>query len=362
MGIYLGLIAYILILPLIVSVFTKSPEKKRHAIAFWGMFAIFLLLALKGDVGSDISGYRSQYYLSAEKAWTDIDYVYFEAGYITLTKIFSKLGFDFQFFMASVYALACWAMYQFIKRFSLNPTFSLIIFVCYQFFVFYISGVRQTIAMSLCIISFLKQQRSSKKSLLAAFLLICLAISIHKSAILYFVAFIFYHKKSEHINFTFYCAVLAASIVFRPLILLLVNLVIGRDYLTSEITLAGNFIMLVGLSIFMYCVHSKGNILKRRFSVRQVENLFSANSVFFTRTILLSLIANIVFSGSSLLRSAMYLTIFLIPGLPNTTYRLKGRMRLFVEFSFIVFFIVLFYHDTLSVNQLELCPYSFFWQ
>ncbi len=361
MGIYLGLIAYILVLPLVVRLFVKSPMRQRNAIAFWGMLAIFLILALKGNVGSDIPGYRQQYYISATKAWSDVDYVYFEAGYITLTKVFSKLGLDFQVFMIFVYALACWTMYQFIKRFSLNPTFSLIIFVCYQFFVFYISGVRQTIAMSLCLISFLIQQRKEKKSFLWAVLFVCLAITIHKSAILYFAAVVFFCKKSEHISLVFYLALLIASVVFRPVVLLLVNLVIGRDYLTSSITLAGNFIMLLGLGIFMYFIHSQKNVLKRSIAVRQIEYHTLRNSVFFSRMILLSLVANIVFSGSTLLRSVMYLTVFLIPGLPNTTIRLKNNTRFFVELSFIIFFIILFYADTLSINQLELCPYKFFW-
>lgn len=361
MGIYLGLIAYILVLPLVVRLFVKSPVRQRNAIAFWGMLAIFLILALKGDVGSDISGYRQQYYISATKAWSDVDYVYFEAGYITLTKVFSKLGLDFQVFMIFVYALACGSMYVFIKRFSINPTFSLIIFICYLFFVFYISGVRQTIAMSLCLVSFFLQHRRSKKEYLFTFLIICLACSIHKSAIIYFLAFIFFFVKSDTINIYFYIGTLLFSIIFRPIVLLLVNALLDRNYLSSSITLAGNFIMLLCLSVFMYFMNSKKNILKRSISVRPINPHISRNDLYFTRMVLLSLTAHVVFSGSSLLRSAMYLMVYLIPGLPNATYRLKGYTRIFVEFALIVFFIVLFYFDTLSVNQLELLPYEFFW-
>ena len=198
MAIYLLLIVFILLLPIIVN--SKKQDHKNKIITSVGMTAIFLILALKGDVGSDISGYLEQYYISASKDWHNVDYVYFESGYIYLMKIFSKSGCSFQLYMAFVYALACFAMYLFIRKYSLNPTFSLLIFVCYMFFVFYISGVRQTIAMSLCILAFITLQKKKRTTFVISSLMILLSTTIHQSAIVFFGILLLQLIKNKRIN------------------------------------------------------------------------------------------------------------------------------------------------------------------
>lgn len=362
MAIYIILIIYILALPFIVDRFTKDEEKKRNAIAFWGMLAIFLVLALKGDVGSDISGYCQQYKISANRAWSDVDYVYFESGYITLTKIFSKSGIDFQWFMAFVYALACSSMYLFIKKYSKNPTLSLIIFVCYEFFVFYISGVRQTIAMSLCLLAFMAMKKRKIIWYIIAFLITALATTIHQSAIVFFVVLPIIFIRSKKINIMNYILILFGSVVFRPLVWTVIDKFFRSVDVNTSISLGGNFVFLVGISLFMYFINSEKNVLKINIEQTNASDIDAENNVLFTRILLLSPAALILFSGHSLARAAMYMIIFIIPGLPNTVYKLESRFKLLCEFALVVFFIALFYFETLSPNQLDLCPYEFFWQ
>lgn len=363
MGIYIGLIIFILFLPIMVQPFYKTSEKRRNAIAFWGMLAIFLVLALKGDtVGYDIAGYKEQYIVSAKKAWDDVDYVYFEPGYITLTKIFSKAGVSFQLFMAFVYALACSSIYFFVKKYSKSPAISILIFICYQFFVFYVSGVRQTIAMSLCLIAYMVSQCKAKRVFFISLLINIVAISIHTSAIIFFVVLIFSLVKSKKINIVFWIFLILASIVFRPLVWELVNEFFREVDVNTEMLLAGNFIFLCCIGLFMYFVNPKSNILQINLKSNSATDEEEKQNVFFTRMIFVSICTHILFSGHTLLRSAMYPMMFIIPGLPNTTRRLESKFRLIAEYAMVVFFIALFYLETLASNQLGICPYIFFWE
>ena len=362
MGIYFGLIIFVLLLPIIVQPFCKTAEKRRHAIAFWGMLAIFLVLALKGDVGSDISGYKQQYIISAGKAWNDIDYVYFEAGYITFMKIFSKQGVDFQIFMVIIYAIACTAMYLFVKKYSKNPMLSLIIFIGYQFFVFYISGVRQTLAMSLCLIAFMIFQKRKLWAYILSFGVVLLSTTLHQSAMIFFVVLLLGFIKSKKINILSYIIALVLSFLVRVFVWDFIDIYLRHLEEKVAITLGGSFVMLCGIAVFMYLTHARHNI----FSIKLAENEVSENeaelNAFFTRAVLACLCANIILSGNSLLRAAMYLSIFIVPGLPNTTHRLNFKFRVLLEYAFVVFFVAVFYFETLAVNQLELLPYVFFWE
>jgi len=362
MGIYLGLLAYILLLPLFTAPFCKTTDSHNKTIALWGVVAIYLLLALKGDVGIDIAGYKEQYIISASKAWTDIDYVYFEPGYITLMKLFSKAGISFQWFMICVYTLACAALYLFIRRYSQDPAFSLIIFVCYQFFVFYNSGVRQTIAMSLCIFAFFACERKSKKRVILAVLLQSAAVSVHSSAIVFVTALLYTWTKSTSINFVHQVMLLITSVLVRPYMWRFVNTYVRSVDITVGITLGGSFIMLCGIAIMMYVANSKRNFLNIKLKERFIPYQQEMINAYMTRMVFFSIFANILFSGGAMLRSAMYFTMFLIPGLPNTVHCLGYKNRYILKFAFYALFIAVFYFDTLVPNQLEICPYVFFWQ
>lgn len=361
MEIYLGLVLYILLLPFLTAPFCKTEDSHNKAIALWGVAAIYLLLALKGDVGSDISGYKEQYIISASKAWTDIDYVYFEPGYITLTKLFSKSGVSFQGFMVRVYMFACIALYQFIRKYSKDPAFSLLIFVCYQFFVFYTSGVRQTIAMTLCIFAYLLCERKSKISIMMAFMLQCAAVSVHSSSIVFIAALVYTWTKSTNIDFFYQLVMLAAAVVIRPFVWRFVNANVRTVDISVDITLGGSFLMLCGIALIMYIAHSDQNFLHIRIKEVALSQRYTRINVYMTRMIFFAVFANILFSGGTLLRSAMYFTLFLIPGLPNTAYCLEYRNKYIFKFTFFILFIALFYFDTLKPNQLEICPYVFFW-
>lgn len=358
MTIYILLILYILLLPIIGSyIFVDTRQRDRFVLRF-GMLAIFLLLALKKEtVGIDIVGYKQQYLVSAIVPWSDTSFVYFEPGYIQLMKVFSKLGLDFQVFAAAIYAVCCSAYYFFILRYSKNTTLSLLFFVCYQFLVFYISGLRQALAMSVCIYAFMLadgQRLKRWKSLVGAVLLVTLATSFHQSALIFFTVIVLTQWKPDQVHWVAMLLIFMTSVFIRPVLLLLINSLIAEVNLNSDIILGGNFVFLMGMALF--------SILGYYQKVQSRDKNDSSFLPVAANVLMMAIISNVLFSGSPLLRSSMYLSLFIIPGVPCALKCFDSRIECLLTWFLGLFLIALFWTDTLSINQLNLCPYLFFWQ
>ena len=112
----------------------------------------------------------------------------------------------------------------------------------------------------------------------------------------------------------------------------------------------GNLLFVVGIAIFMSITYYYSN--KKKCSI---EN-------FFVKAAMLSVIAYFVLCGSRLLRASMYFNLFYIVSLPYFIEKYKAKERLVLNVSISIFLMILFYVDTLAINQLDLCPYKFFWQ
>ena len=362
MAIYIALIVAIILLSLITV--DLEYGKRQKIIAAVGMLLIYVLLALKApSVGIDIQGYKYQYQLSAHETLFNINYVYFEAGYIFLQQIFSKIGVSFQLFMAVIYAVVCSAWYFFIRKYSKDATMSLLFFICYQFFVFTTSGIRQALAMALCLAAFIvadsnKKSPVSKVALLL--LLMVVAISIHKSAIVFLpiiIAWVFWNKEIRITRniMIIYIGLIPISILGKRYILIIINLLIEKVSSTTSVVSGGNLIFLIGISLFVIYTY---------IALDSYKNVDSENKKFESFGVIISMAAvlvNMILSGSPLLRASMYYTTFLVPTIPNMIEKYGYRDRVIVKICFAVFLIALFYIDTLAPNQLKICPYRFFW-
>lgn len=364
MAIYIILIVSLLLFSFTIKTIAANGEwrgKKidaENVILKFGIIAIFLILALKKyTVGIDIYGYWQQYELSSLVAWSDVDYVYFEKGYIQLMKLFSKLDVDFKLFMAGVYALLCFSLYLFIKKYSTNVTLSLLTFICYQFFVFSISGVRQTIAMALCMLAYICFDRKKIKYRILAILINVAACYIHKSAIIFFVVYVISLFKSSRIHLSLYVLSLPVSYLLRPTILQFISEQFDTDKTDSVVTLGGAFLFLMAIALLVWFATQN----KRSTELDQKNDTFNLSMA--ARVLLLSIPANIILSGSTFLRATMYLNLFMIPAVPSAINMLPAKQdRLMLNCAIGLFVIIVFYVTTLLPNQLELCPYKFFWQ
>lgn len=360
MSAYIGLITIFLFFATFIKTKVSSKERQELYIARFGMVLIFLLLALKAEtVGIDIIGYKTQYELMHSQNWGDFTYYHFEPGYVAATMLFAKLTIPFQGFMAVVYAFWCHAIYSLIKRFSPNATLSILIFICYSFLVFSISGVRQTIAMTICLYAFFAFLKKQKRYKMLAVLLILLAMSFHESAVVFGVVLIIMLMKRK-VHLLIWMLLTVVTVLFRAQIWDAVFLIYHTD--ATEFTMGGNFIFLLGMVVFIgFSYHYQQTKLHPEQPSPPSESSFDFDG-FSVRSAFLCVLCFIIFSGGTLLRANMYYTLIFIPSIPHYISKYNSRTRFILNAAMGVFMILLFYFETLAINELQLCPYRFFWQ
>ncbi len=343
MAVYICLICLWVLLCLGVKLWPLPRDKGERWLLLLGMTALFLLLALKRDtVGLDTLGYRRQYVLAGLMPWQNFDYVYFEKGYLLLTKLFARARLPFRAFTGAVYGLLCLAYYRFLRRHGENVSLSVLMLICYQFLVFHISGLRQTLAMAICLLAFLTLERGEW---LWALLLTLAAATCHRGALAFLLVFPVYRWKRP-LRWWAYPLLALSAVLARPLLWQAAGLVFSGLSDPGPIALGGNLLFLGGLAVFLLYTRAASG----------------EGNLFFCHMAFAAFCANLVLSGSTLLRCSLFYTLFLLPEVPNAITRYDRLTRAVLNGALGLFLIVLFYTDTLAINQLGLLPYRFFWE
>ncbi len=187
----------------------------------------------------------------------------FESGYVVLNWLTSAIGLDFHGFLILYAAIFVFAASKFIYDYSDSPTLSFILFVSVNFFTLSFGILRQTLALSIFLLSlpFIKKRK------LIPYLLLCfLGFTIHRIAIitlpLYFVYNLTFTKRRYLYAGGALLALLAVSpllmnYVLRPLLRL-----IGKS--TYSLNLSFNFfiLLMVAMAVAVYLFTDFEKIMK----------------------------------------------------------------------------------------------------
>ena len=77
---------------------------------------------------------------------------------------------------------------------------------------------------------------------------------------------------------------------------------------------------------------------------------------------LYSVIGLFLFSGSTVMRSVMYVTTYIPVFFPGILKKYPARTETLIKFIIGIVLIFIFFNYTLIPNQLRLLPYKFFWE
>ena len=360
--IYSLIIVYVLILPFLVRSIAKDTKNLQKHIAAFGMLGIFLLLALKArTVGCDITGYESQYYIAQLIDWEKWDDSYFEKGYILLEKIFSKAGFGFQLFAASIYGLQCFAWYKLISKYSSDARISLLFFICYQFMVFSMSGLRQTLSMTICIFAFLVLQRDTIFSLFLSIVIMLGALSIHSGAFAFIAVILIWILSRNQVDINIISVVMAISAVSRPFLQRFIDSNLRKTTFDFSFFTSGNslflFVIFI-LSILTFYLKQKNTYRNNPLNIR-CENMKDRLAL---RFMLYAVLGLFMFSGSTVMRCVMYITTFIPMLLPEIIHKYKPRTQTFFKICLGAVLIFIFFNYSIIPNQFLITPYKFFWE
>ena len=366
MAIYVVLLIYIIALQLLVLRFERDRNKANKIVALGGMIAVFIILALKGEtVGNDLAGYKQQYLLAKETPWNYWNFVYFEAGYVFIEKLFSKIGVPFQLFMAVIYWIECLAWYKLIEKHSKNAFISVLFFVCYQFFVFSISGVRQALSMSICIFAFMMLEKNRIPAIITGVVLFLIALSVHTGAYA-FIAVILMWLLSEHkVGIHLFPSVLTLifALVIRSRLRWIIELLFNKHFQEDLVFTSGNFAFIVALFLMtlftIYTINKQNELFHKKTLIVPLESYQERMAY---RATFYSIVGMILFSGGTALRSVMYVTTYIPIFLPSIIEKYSPREKALLYLALSLFLVFIFFAYTLLPNQLGLVPYVPFWK
>ena len=325
---------------------------------------MFLICVLRGDtVGFDTAGYKSAYLRSARYDWNDFDYIYFENGYILFMKIFSKMDASFEVFKIAVYSVVFIPLYFFLKRFSKDVTFSLLIYICYTIFTFNLTGIRNSMAMSICLLAYLFLEKKTTNGFFISALLVLLAFFFHKSSIVFVLAYVIvffpFNKRTM-----FVYVLVTAFVFFQPdIIFNFITDTLERTAKTSSLSLGGSFLFFLIIEIVAFAVialynHQPDKLRENPEDKQSIEQLKRyAHFIYFT---LLSFL--LVGGASTMIRASIFFQIFCVVILPECVSKVSKREQPIVKFLFIAFLLVFYYLTVLKVKAYDVVPYHFYWE
>ena len=347
MIVWISLIIYVFLINIIISKI-KVKDKNKWFLIFAGLGVIFIMGSRSHLTGvPDINVYYNYYDYISNIAFKDI-FKYnpygFEVGYILLNKVFSLFLHNPQtiLYLEAFICVSCTS--YFIYKNSQKMFDSLIYFICFGCMMFALSGFRQAIAMSICLVSieFIK-----KKKFIPFFILVLIACTFHQTAVIFFVSYFVINSdfKIEHISALALFFILVIG--FNDKIIFIANNVFNRHYegYTGSAFNGIMYVIIDLLIIAMAIITKKNNNNKNKIGI----NMTVLSLIFFVSGYFVEISQRI----------SWYFLYGTIIALPNLYTLIENkRNQEVVRFLFLIFAILLFIYR-FSNNQYS--NYEFFW-
>lgn len=363
MGIYIVLLLLPFALNLLFFSISDKNLQKRFIVYIYFIFLFCIYILRDFSVGSDIFGYYEIYNAASYHNWFDNSWIYMEPGYVFLMKLFNTLGFSFRFFMAILYLIFIIPLAHFILKFSKDVVLSLIIFTCFTFFVFSMSGLRQTVALGICLIAFDLAQKNGLRNFLIYCICILIAFSIHKSAFIFIPAY-FIMRTPINWKIIFIYLIISLLVIFSPIRLIEIlqaNEITSYGYEESN-SIGASFYAIVAIIIMGIILSRKSksiNILSLKKNIFAESEVITLGLSNYVNLLICAACIMLVFSGTILLRASMYYQIVILIILPNLLSYLDISLRTIFHIILIVILLLLFYYGVLLPNQFNIVPYKF---
>lgn len=196
MIVFLGLATFELIVLFLYHMAKNQKQKTWLYIA--GCLGMFLVVGLRSNyTGSDTSNYVNIFLQIRNISWENIAVEYNEEyAFYFLNKLIGSFTSSSQTFLLITSALSLIGIFDFFWHNSKSPILALYLYITIGNFGFVLTGIRQAIAMSICMIAV----RFVQKRKLGWFVLfVCLAAQFHRSA---YVFFVMYFLGTRKVNIT----------------------------------------------------------------------------------------------------------------------------------------------------------------
>ncbi len=245
------------VMPLIVRLFFKEitqEKNKRNYLIICGIILVLVVGFRSRYSGSpDTDSYCKKFermllynnfldYLKADRnSALENNILFSEMGFWFGTWILSRLFSNSVWYVFLTTAFILFGVIRFIYKNSEDVMLSLIMFITLGLFTFCMNGLRQALAMTICLFAY---EFVKKKKLFPFLLVISLAVMFHKSAIF---ALLLYFTSQLRFNFksgVLFVAISLIFIYFAQEIVVVADALFDKEY-SEEITASGGYIALM---------------------------------------------------------------------------------------------------------------------
>lgn len=346
---------------LLVLLFAATLNRYPKAACIVCGAQLFLVLAMRSEFyGADALYYYNGYHLISSYSFegmcallspspikvADLPYPYaYENGWVVVNWIASFIGLDYRQFMISLAALTSLSISLFSYRYSKKPGYSLFIASCLIFYLYSFYVLRQTLAFCVCLFAskYLLERKPGK-----FFLLILLAISFHRSAIVFAILYPFVNRKVDKsvikkaLLFSIVLLVLSAFVL--PTLLPKVLAVFGKAH--YELSFKFNNLFILQL-ITVACL--------LLFDVEEMaKNKMTSIAVW--SSIISMLLYSLLLSNEVMARSIEYIWVFVIVLVPAMLEKLEKHEKTISYMAVSVLLVIYLAHQ---IQGTTFDPYIF---
>lgn len=294
------------------------------SLLFWAIIGL-RDISIGTDTAGYVAGFQSAYNGPLKLFVTDAK----EPLYIAFTWILAQLFDNYTIYLLFWGAFPAFSIYWICKN-ELNTSseflLSMLVVFILGFYAFYVAGIRQTAAISVCLFSW---QFLKKNKLIPFFLTVAVAYLFHNSALLFALVYFLRFLKVR-----WYYLVAVVGFFFLGNVIKISQLIAlsafffedrfgtyGNTY-ESELSKSGFFMQLI---LYIICFLQKDRLIKKDENTNFLFGITLVGLVFMSLTGMIA----------EMWRMAMYFSIFFILLLPKaiSCYPLKVRKVLYMIFT-----------------------------
>ncbi len=337
--------------PILISMFfpkLKTKEKSKILFLVFSGLVLVLFIGLRSkNLGSadSFNYYRVQegaFVFGSWRSYYNPDYV--EGGFQFLVYVISRCFGSAQWLFIITAIIYVGSICYFIYHNSEDLPLSMVMYITLGLMQFHMQGMRQAIAMSICLFAY----EQAKRRNLVKFLLICfLATLFHQTAIIFFVVYIITAFDFNLRTLAFMFALSLATLLFSTQLTELANDIFERDY--TNIADGGGY---VKLAIYLLTIGLIFVFESRLQEKKEITSLLYVTMLGFVFFLFRYFAANM---GE---RISFYFVFPQIVLLPRVLNKFTASEKIFLRSTVIMLCSVLFLYN-LSGNNFF--PYRFFW-
>lgn len=325
----------------------KEKRDKRYLII--SGVSIFLFMALRSRyVGStDTQGYC---YLMNRAIASPTWKAYYnpegvEKGFQLFVFGLSRIFKDAQWLIVISSAIYTVSIVYFIRNNSDDVVMSLVMYIALDLMRFEMQGMRQSIAMCICIFAY---GFAKKKKPIPFFLLVALATQMHRTAIVFFVVYFIRHFKFKAIHMMIFLALSVALFSVSDSLVSTANEIFDTSYSYQVST--GGFVSVAIYGLIILATILCNKKLKDDNTTVMLFYITLLGAICYLMRYIGPLIAE---------RISFYFVFAQVALLPNTLNQLSKNERSIIKFLVYVLMIALCAY---RLNGSDMIPYEFFWE